>query len=432
MIRFLWMKFSNYLRERLWLRPAAFGVLAVIGVILAGIADDTVDLPFISNVDADTIRGLLSILASAMLSVATFSVSVMLAAQVAAISASTPRAFTLVVADSRSQQAISTFIGAFVFSIIAIIALNLGYFERSGRTVLFVITIMLFVWVVGTLAFWIDHVARLATVQSTIAKVTDHTTRHLVLHMTQPGRGATPVHDQAGPPSGSVAVASPLAGTIIFIDTDALAEIADDHALSIHLDVRPGELVAYGAPLAHLKSDGTGRENEKEEAERLSSHHDRIARLIRIGTDRHECDDPVLAVRILSEIADRALSPGVNDPGTAMDIMDALLHAFDRAAREAAKTGEKPAAPRVYMPVVQPETILNAAFGQTARDGAAHVEVAEHLQRILATMQRSLPASWGNAIREQSDRALARAEGALTLPDDLDRVKKAAAQISRR
>ena len=429
MIRFLWLKLSTYLRERLWLRPAVFGVLAVVGVMVAGAADLVVTLPFEAKIDIETIRGLLTILASAMLSVATFSVSVMLAAQVAAISASTPRAFTLVVADTRSQQAISTFIGAFVFSIIAIIGLNLGYFQNSGRTVLFLITVTMFVWVVATLIFWIDHVARLATVQSTIGKVTDRVTDRLLLHMSAPGRGATPVHDKAGPPSGAIPVSSSRAGTVIFVDTEGLDDIARANGLAIHLDVRPGELVATGAPLAHLKADEETSEEGREQLKGLVGLSEKISGLIRIGSDRHECDDPVLAVRILSEIADRALSPGVNDPGTAMDILDALLHAFDKAARQAESQTEKPMSSRVFMPVAGTEAILNAAFAQTARDGAGLVEVAEHLQKVLATLGRSMPAAWRGAIRVQSERALARAEKALTLPDDIERVRRAAEQV---
>ncbi|WP_322990703.1 DUF2254 family protein, partial [Hoeflea sp.] len=156
-MKFHYKSLKAYLSEQLWLRPAVFGIAAVLSVVVAIGVDRWISLPFDFSIREQTIRSLLTIMASAMLTVATFSVSVMLAAYVAAISSSTPRAFSMVVSDSSAKQAISTFIGAFTFAVVGLIGLNVGVFQSSGRIVLFFTTLWVFVWVVGTLIFWIDQ-----------------------------------------------------------------------------------------------------------------------------------------------------------------------------------------------------------------------------------------------------------------------------------
>ncbi len=75
---------------------------------------------------------LLAIIATSMLSVATLAVASMVAAYASAGSTATPRAFSLVIADDVSQTALSGFIGAFIFSIVALTAVESGVYGRVG------------------------------------------------------------------------------------------------------------------------------------------------------------------------------------------------------------------------------------------------------------------------------------------------------------
>ena len=417
-MRFLYNSFKDYIDERLWLRPALFGVIAVCTVILAMGFDQFFKLPFDFKVDESTIRGLLTIMASAMLTVATFSVSVMLSAYVAAVSSSTPRAFSIVVADSTSKQAISTFIGAFTFSVVGLIGLNVGAFQSSGRIVLFFTTLWVFIWVVGTLIYWIDHVARISTVSSTISKVADRAKDMLAHHLNHPGHGGTPVFANTLPSEGALPVLSRFTGTVQYIDVDALSALAKEANVTVHVAVRLGDLVGKGGTIAWVCDSGLNRVSEEAQG--------RISGAVRIGQSRHRSEDPVLAMQTLSEIADRALSPGVNDPGTAKDILDALVQVFSEASATSDKAGTSRQDPRVLVPIVDPGVVLTAAFEQIARDGAGLVEVAVHLQHALSAIAGCVPAPWMDALREQSARALDRSTAAMTNPHDLARVKAAA------
>ena len=79
-----------------------------------------------------------------MLGVATFAVGSMLTAYSSASNSATPRSFPLIIADDVSQNALSSFIGAFIFSIVAYVALENGYYDSAGRFLLFVISIVVF------------------------------------------------------------------------------------------------------------------------------------------------------------------------------------------------------------------------------------------------------------------------------------------------
>ncbi|MEQ8165959.1 MAG: DUF2254 family protein, partial [Alphaproteobacteria bacterium] len=161
----------NRLGERLWVRPLVFCVLSVGGAFLAKIAD-RLDLDdVVPDISPDSIEALLSIVASSMLVIATFAVASMVSAYASAGSAGTPRSFPLIVSDDVSKNALSVFIGAFIFSIVALVALKNSYYQNAGHFALFALTLGVFAWVVLTFVRWVDKIARLGRLGTTVDKV---------------------------------------------------------------------------------------------------------------------------------------------------------------------------------------------------------------------------------------------------------------------
>jgi hypothetical protein len=83
----------------------------------------TVDIPEIGrivfDVNQNSVETLLTIISASMLVIATFAVASMVAAYASASNTATPRSSSLVISDDVSQNALSTFIGAFIYSIVA-------------------------------------------------------------------------------------------------------------------------------------------------------------------------------------------------------------------------------------------------------------------------------------------------------------------------
>ena len=77
-------------------------------------------------------NSLLNVLASSLLSVATFSAAAMLTAYTNVSQGATPRAAALVTGDSRAQGALASFIGAFLYSVVAFSALGTGYYANGA------------------------------------------------------------------------------------------------------------------------------------------------------------------------------------------------------------------------------------------------------------------------------------------------------------
>ncbi|HIA0041491.1 TPA: DUF2254 family protein, partial [Escherichia coli] len=94
------------------------------------------------KVGAEAVDNILNILASSMLAVTTFSLSIMVTAYGSATTNVTPRATRLVVEDVTTQNVLATFIGSFLFSLVGIIALNMGAYGERGRVILFIVTLV--------------------------------------------------------------------------------------------------------------------------------------------------------------------------------------------------------------------------------------------------------------------------------------------------
>lgn len=159
------------LGEKLWLRPLEFCPLAVLATIAAAGADNLGSLGLVPKVEHETIEKLLSTIAASMLGVATFAVASMVTAYASVSSTATPRAFSLAVSDDVSKTALSTFVAAFIFSVIALIAIKSEIYGRTGLFLVFVMTIAVLGWVVFSFVRWADQIARLGRLGTTIDSV---------------------------------------------------------------------------------------------------------------------------------------------------------------------------------------------------------------------------------------------------------------------
>lgn len=97
---------------------------------------------------ADAIGSLLTVLATSMLTVAVFSASTIVTSFSAVATGATPRAAQLFVEDATIEKALATFIGAFLYSIIALVGLQTHLYEGGGRLVLFGFTVVILLAVV--------------------------------------------------------------------------------------------------------------------------------------------------------------------------------------------------------------------------------------------------------------------------------------------
>lgn len=408
-------QFLISLRERLWVKPVMVSVLSVGAALLASALDATDMGWHVPEISRESVEDLLKIMAASMMGVATFAVASMVAAYSATGSTATPRAFPLVVADDVSQNALSTFIGAFIFSVVALIALMNGYYGQAGRFSLFALTLVVLAFVVFTFTRWVDRIARLGRLGSVVEKVEDATAKALAGYRRDPARGCMPL---APGWNGGTPVLSSAVGYVQDIDTAGLQQLAKKSGWRIAVLAIPGTLMLPGRALATVSSDDGGDIDGKQ-----------VAALFTLGPVRRYDHDPRFGLVALAEIAGRALSPAVNDPGTASGIITTLVRLLstDEAVEAAlADKSKKVVNDRVSVALVSPRDMFDDAFTAIARDGAGIIEVGVLLQQALAALAADDDPAVCDAARAHAVMALARAELALTLPHDLATLRQAA------
>ncbi|RDE51646.1 MAG: DUF2254 domain-containing protein [Candidatus Accumulibacter meliphilus] len=405
----------NRIGERLWVRPLAMCVLSTAVVFLAKTADDTGIGPLVPAITTDSIETLLNIIAASMLVISTFAVASMVSAYASASSTATPRSFSLVISDDVSQNALSTFIGAFIFSIIALIALQNGYYDRAGRFALFSLTLMMLAMVVITFVTWVDRIARLGRLGETIDKVEAATADALQRRRCAPTLRSVP----AGPcRNEGRAIYGGSIGYVQRVDVTALQTYAEESRARITVAALPGTFSAPGRALAYVTADSGD----------LSDIDARqVAQAFILGNGRQFDEDPRFGLVVLSEIASRALSPAVNDPGTAIGIIGTFVRLFALWS-EPIDESDTPISEcdRVEVPKISLRDMFDDAFTAIARDGAGTIEVAGRLQKAFASLASIGGGEMRDAAIHHSRLALARAENVLEIPEDLEVVRKLA------
>lgn len=389
----------------LWFTPAVYAVLAVLALLLAPALAVLLPEEFHKLIGLDGVDDLLGVLANTLLAVAIFSLGIMVSSLQAAASAATPRARPLLMQDRTAQNAISVFIGGFIYAIVGTVGLSTSYFGQPARVILFLTTCLVIVSVIYALIRWIARLSRLGDVSEVIDLLEDAANKAFADLAERPLLGG--VQSDALPDSG-VPLFAERFGFVQAIDDELFATVSEREDVDFHLGVRPGTYVDSSTIL--LKTS-----KALDEATARS-----VRRAFVIAGERTFEADPRYGLIVLSETASKALSPGVNDPGTAIDVLGTSLRVLAGWSTAARATPARVTCPRLHVPAIRIEDLVCDAFRWIARDGAGQLEVQIRLQKALRSLAAHDPVRFGEAARAMSHEAFARAKIGLALPGDVE------------
>ena len=182
----------------------------------------------------------------------------------------------------------------------------------------------------------------------------------------------------------NITVASQAEGYIEGIDGDSLVSLACDAEGVVELLCKPGDFVTRDNLLARI---WLPRDTEKTE-DMTTSYINSVNRVIIVGPRRTPRQDVGYAARELVEIALRALSPGINDPFTAMSCVDRLGGALGRLVERSVpvrirRDGESVARVLITEADGFPEVLIQS-FGQIREYGAGSTAVSLTILKALA------------------------------------------------
>ena len=321
------------IRDAFWFIPALCCAVAVLlseAMISVDRAIDGADLGplagLVNRVGEAGSRDLLGAIASSTLAVAATSFSITIAVLATASSTYGPRLVRNFMADRGNQIVLGVFSATFLYSLLVLRSIRaLGDTDAVFVPHLAVnLAVLLGVLSIGVLVYFINHIADSVQVWTLAGRVrSDLLDAVERLYPEGVGRDARELEDDAASaeiPGGLDADASREIGYVQQVSEDRLLAAAQRHDALVVLRVRPGGHVAEGTTLATLWPP-----------ERVDDElADEVRACVLTGSARTPEQDIAFSVQVLEEMAVRALSPGTNDPYTAINALDELSAGFAR------------------------------------------------------------------------------------------------------
>ena len=417
----------DLLSTSFWFVPALM-IVAAIGLSFAMIELDRLTeervmqtLDWIWRGGPEGARGLLSTIAGSMITVAGVVFSITIVSLTLASSQFGPRLTRNFISDKGNQLVLGAFVATFVYCLLVLRTVRGG--DGSEFVPHFSITLSLVLALVdiGVLIYFIHHVATMIQAPHIIALIArdlEESIEHLFheqlgQNKTTPHR-SEPEQDIPGDFARRArAVTANHEGYLQVIDTEGLMRLAVQNDLLIVLRYRPDSFIVRGSKIMEVWPP------ERVSQELISE----LGETFILGPARTPMQDVEFAVRQLVEIAVRALSPGINDPFTAMTCVDRLGAALCRLADHDTPSPYRYDAEnklRVVADVVTFAGVTDAAFNQIRQYGRSNAAVTIRLLEMIAVI-----AEWAQrkehraALRRQ---ALMIKRGSETaLPEEKDR-----------
>ena len=396
--------------RQLWGRVVLVGSLALLGLVAARLGAGFLPDRLTGSVQVASVDRLFDIISNSMLAVTTFSLTVMVSVYRSTSAQWTPRIHRLMLEDRTTQNTLAAFIGAYVYATAGIVFRETGLFGADHAFLIFYLTVAVIGMVVVYIIRWTLHLQTFGSLIDTARQVEQITACRLQERLDLPCLGARPL-DQV--PDGTHAVTARTTGYVQFIYAEQLQQMALEADVEVYVTRDVGSYVVTGDVVARLRGvmDDTGG----------------IADAIVLGDLRSYEQDPRFGLLVLGEMASKALSPGINDPGTAIDVMARLTKVLCLFQAEK-NCGADAQCDRVYIRPLDAAELIQSGFGALARDGAAIIEVQLRLQAALASLQAHGDSEMQAAAKSFAASELRRALSALAFEGDRDRLKAHAGQ----
>ncbi len=306
---------------QLWPVPAAAIALGVALGIALPLVDANVDSslpPEVRSVlfsgGSDAARAVLSAIAGSLISATTLTFSLTVVALQLASSQASPRLLRVFSRDRAVQGTLALFLGTFAFALVVLRTVRdaTDTVDRAVPSMSITLAVLLTLASVVALTLFLAHLARQLRVETMLKQVHRETDRTIdLLEQTASAEKSTPIER----PDHYEHVIAKRSGFVGFIDHGRLAELAEQVGIVIVEEVTVGSSLIAGTPVVSWwTTDDAGAVTDAQrrhlEIGVNAAHHS--------GYERTSSQDVGFGIRQLVDIASKALSPGINDPTTAV------------------------------------------------------------------------------------------------------------------
>ncbi|WP_016693504.1 DUF2254 domain-containing protein [Rhodococcus rhodochrous] len=316
---------AEALRSRLWPLPAVAVLLAVLAGIGVPELDTAVDdhMPpvvagYLFGGGADAAREVLGAIAGSLITVTSLTFSLTLVTLQLASSQYSPRLLRTFAADRVVQRTLALFLSTFIY---ALTVLRTVRNDTGAGTSEFVpplavtLAYALTVASVVALVLFLGHLVRQIRIETVLDQVrtdTCATAAHILPRATADSGPAQPLPE---PPPHAHLVDAAGSGFVIEIDEHAVLTAAVHADALVRIDRPVGSSLVAGTPIARCWPAHPQHPLAGETLDRLA---EQIRDAVRTGSERTTAQDVGFGLRQLTDVVVRALSPGINDPTTAV------------------------------------------------------------------------------------------------------------------
>lgn len=370
------------IRYSLWFIPALM-VTGAIVLALAAIEADTrigedtlARWPRLFGASADGARALLQAVGGGMITVAGLTFSVTILVLTTAASQYTPRIIRTFMGSRSTQGVLGCFVGIFCYCLVVLRVIR-GTEEEFVPSVAVTLAMLLALIGVAVLVYFIHHVASSIQLSAVVSRVAEETVDRIDAEGARQNaddREENPT--QALSTDCRFVLRSARTGYLRSADLDALADFAAEKRITVRLASRIGDFLVKDGVLAFIDRP-PDRDLERD-----------LNRFFSVGHYRTVEQDPGVGIQQLVDIAVRALSPGVNDTGSALLCIDYLSAILARMAhfRFGVQVRRRDGAIRVIAVRADTEEVLDTVFGQIVESARGNPRVYLGLLEALRTV----------------------------------------------
>jgi uncharacterized membrane protein len=393
-------KLRDYLASSLWVVPFTAAAVAVGAAKMLTRIDREIppdrDAWYLFGGQADSARELLSTIASSLMSFTAIVFSITILVLQLASSQFSPRVLRTFLEDRFTRFSLGVFIGSFVYALALLPEVRgaaPGHEEFVPALAIFIAFLVVLV-AVGVFVGYIHHIAHSLRAVHIIRRIADGT-RDTIEDMFPEAVASDPEPVDVSPsqPGAEVNAGSREAGVLASVDDEGLLALAIRFDVRIDLLPMMGDFIPRGAPLLRISGERAG---ELDVSGLLSC--------IDITEERTPWQDPGFGFRQLVDIAERALSPAINDPTTAVQALD-QLHDLLRTMVGRGFPAEKrlDSSGRVRLVVPHPgwEAYVHLALDEIRQYGCGSLQVMRRMRAVLDDLLSVAPPIRRAALEQQ-------------------------------
>ncbi|MEU5209119.1 DUF2254 domain-containing protein [Streptomyces sp. NPDC020742] len=380
------------IRASLWVVPLLGLVLGSVLAQCAIAAEGATWVPTSWRYSAATASGVLAAIVGAMVGLLGFVVTIGVLVVQQATGTLSPRYMRLWYRDRLQKAVLATFTGTFAFAFSLLRSIEPHAVPDLGVTLAGLAVAVSLVLLLVYLNRFTHNLRPVA-----IADLVGRLGREVLCRAMTAARGPVPADGAPALPDGPVTpVRSELGGAIQAFDVAGLRATAVRYDCVLVLTHPVGDFVPPGTVLVEVHGGGPLPDPR------------RVTGRIALGAERTVEQDPAFALRVLVDIAIRALSPAVNDPTTAVQVLnhiEAFLHVVGGAElrHRHVLTGAD-GRPRLVVPGRTWEDYLQLAVTEIREYGASSLQICRRLRALLEGLLAALPAGRRPAVRAELTR----------------------------